>query len=78
MSHISIETDNAEQLRAYLASRGIKRPTTVGKGRIGNSNFNVSRSRRAHRRKSSSTSRGGWTMRKQGKFLPATAASRRG
>ena len=28
-------------MRKYLASKGVKVPEKVGKGRIGNSNFNV-------------------------------------
>jgi catechol 2,3-dioxygenase-like lactoylglutathione lyase family enzyme len=41
LSHISIETDNAEAMRLYLKSKGIKVPDTTPKGRIGNSNFNI-------------------------------------
>jgi lactoylglutathione lyase len=36
LSHISLETDNAEGMRLYLASRGVAVPKTVPKGRIGN------------------------------------------
>ena len=35
LNHISIQTDDAEALRKYLASRGIAVPRVVGKGRIG-------------------------------------------
>ena len=41
LNHISIETNDAEAMRKYLASRGIKTPAAVGKGRIGNANFNI-------------------------------------
>lgn len=41
LNHISIETDNVEAMRRYLASRGVKVPDKVGKGRIGNANFNI-------------------------------------
>jgi catechol 2,3-dioxygenase-like lactoylglutathione lyase family enzyme len=41
LSHISIQTDDAEALRKYLASRGVTVPKAVSKGRIRNSNFNV-------------------------------------
>jgi catechol 2,3-dioxygenase-like lactoylglutathione lyase family enzyme len=37
--HISIETDDAEGMRRYLESKGVKAPAKVGKGRIRNSNF---------------------------------------
>src|ERR1041385_4901743 len=32
--HISIYTDNADRMRQYLASHGVKVPEKVGKGRI--------------------------------------------
>jgi lactoylglutathione lyase len=38
---IAFETDDAESLRAYLASRGVKVPARVAKGRTGNLNFAV-------------------------------------
>ena len=41
LNHISFLTDSAQDMRDYLASRGIKVPDKVGKGRIGNLNFNV-------------------------------------
>jgi len=41
LNHISFYTDSAEGTRAYLASLGIKVPEKVGKGKIGNSNFNI-------------------------------------
>src|SRR5258708_32692337 len=41
LNHISFFTDSAEALRAYLASRGVKVPEKVGKGKIGISNFNM-------------------------------------
>ena len=39
--HISIEVDNAEAMRSYLESKGVKVPAKVGKGRIKNSNFMI-------------------------------------
>jgi catechol 2,3-dioxygenase-like lactoylglutathione lyase family enzyme len=41
LNHISFYTDSAEAMRAYLAARGVKVPEKVGKGKIGNSNFNI-------------------------------------
>jgi lactoylglutathione lyase len=41
LSHISLETDNIEALRAYLASRGVKVPSKAERGRIGNLSFNI-------------------------------------
>lgn len=39
--HISVETDDAEAMRVYLQSKGVKVPDKVAKGRIKNSNFNI-------------------------------------
>lgn len=41
LHRIAFETDDAEALRAYLASRGVKVPAKVPKGRTGNLNFTV-------------------------------------
>ena len=39
--NIALETDNAAQLRAYLASKGIKVPDRVTRNRTGDSSFTV-------------------------------------
>ena len=39
--HISIEVEDAEAMRRYLDSKGVKVPAKVGKGRIKNSNFMI-------------------------------------
>ena len=41
LSHIAFETTNAQQLRDYLAGRGVKVPDTVHTGRDGNLNFSI-------------------------------------
>ena len=41
LSHIAFLTDNAEQMRAYLQSRGIAVKPSVGAGRTGDLNFEV-------------------------------------
>lgn len=41
LNHIALEVDNAEAMRAYLASKGVKVPARVSKGRTGNSNFMI-------------------------------------
>jgi lactoylglutathione lyase len=41
MYHFSVETSDAEAMRKYLASKGIKVPETTPKGRTGNSNYFV-------------------------------------
>lgn len=66
--HISFETDNAEAMRAYLGSRGVSVPERVGKGRIGNSNFNV-KDPDGHTVEIVQYQPDGWSMRDKGKFL---------
>jgi len=41
LSHIAFETDNAEALRLYLASKGVAVPSHATTGRIGNLAFNI-------------------------------------
>src|SRR5215813_9022616 len=41
LNHIAVYTDNAHQMRDYLASHGIKVPATVSKGKTGNYNFTI-------------------------------------
>jgi len=41
LSHIAFETTNAQQLRDYLASRGVKVPDTLRTGRDGNVSFTI-------------------------------------
>lgn len=41
LNHIAVYTDNAQQMRDYLASRGLKVPATVPKGKTGNYNFTI-------------------------------------
>jgi lactoylglutathione lyase len=41
LNHIALEVEDAEAMRAYLASRGVKVPEKVPVGKIGNANFNI-------------------------------------
>lgn len=41
LNHIAIYTDNAQQMRDYLAAHAIKVPATVPKGKTGNYNFTI-------------------------------------
>src|SRR5260370_41017055 len=41
LNHISVETDNVEAMRVYLASIGIKVPEKVNLGRIKNRSFTI-------------------------------------
>lgn len=76
LNHISIETDNAEAMRVYLASRGVKVPEKVGIGRIGNANFNI-KDPDGHTVEIVQYLPGGWSVREKGKALPSTRISDR-
>lgn len=68
LMHISIEVDDAEAMRLYLKSRGVKVPEKVGKGRIGNSNFMIT-DPDGHLVEVVQYQPDGWTVRDKGKAL---------
>jgi catechol 2,3-dioxygenase-like lactoylglutathione lyase family enzyme len=68
LNHISIETDNAEGMRRYLASKGSKVPELVPRGRIGNANFNI-KDPSGHTVEIVQYLPAGWSLRDRGKFL---------
>lgn len=74
LNHFSIETDDAEGMRRYLASRGVKVPDKVGRGRTGNSNFNV-KDPDGHTLEIVQYEPTSWTSREKEKFLPPTRVS---
>ena len=74
LHHVALETDNAERMRAYLSSRGIKVPDHVPKGRIGNLNFNIT-DPDGHTIEIVEHAPDGWSMRDKGKFLPDSRIS---
>ena len=74
--HISIETDDAEAMRAYLASQGVTVPDSVTKGRIGNLNFNVF-DPDGHQVEIVQYMPDGWSLRDQGKFMSDARISTR-
>jgi len=76
LNHIAIETDNAEAMRAYLASRGVAVPKQVGKGRIGNSNFNI-KDPEGHTVEIVQYQPDSWTVRERGRHMPETRVSKR-
>jgi catechol 2,3-dioxygenase-like lactoylglutathione lyase family enzyme len=76
LSHFSFYTDNAAGLREYLASRGVKVPDKLTKGRMGNTNFNIA-DPDGHVVEIYQYEPDGWTRREQGKFMPATRISTR-
>ena len=76
LNHISIQTDNAEAMRVYLASKGIKVPDKTPKGRIGNSNFTV-KDPEGHGVEIVQYEPDGWTMRERGKYMGDGRISKR-
>ncbi len=68
LNHISVETDDAEGMRAYLASRGVAVPPKVNKARIGNLAFNV-KDPDGHTVEFVQYTPQGWTSREKGKFI---------
>ena len=75
MNHISFFTDNAQGMRDYLASKGVKVPEKVGKGQIRNSNFNIT-DPDGHTVEIVQYEPDSWTRREAGKFLPPTRVSK--
>ncbi|MCX6613421.1 MAG: VOC family protein, partial [Acidobacteria bacterium] len=76
LNHISIEVDDAEAMRLYLASKGIKVPDKVGKGRVKNSNFNV-KDAEGHTLEIVQYEPDGWTIRDKGKAIDGPRISTR-
>ena len=76
LHHISVYTEDAEAMRLYLASRGVKVPDRVPKGRIGNSNFNVT-DPDGHTVEIVQYESGGWSMREKGKHVGPERVSTR-
>jgi catechol 2,3-dioxygenase-like lactoylglutathione lyase family enzyme len=74
LHHIAIETDDAEGMRRYLASKGVAVPATVPKGRSGNSNFNV-KDPDGHTVEIVQYEPDGWSLRDRGKAMPAARIS---
>lgn len=68
LNQIALVTDNAEALRAYLASRGVKVPEKVSKGRIGNYNFTC-KDPDGHTVEIVQYEPDGWTLRDTGKHM---------
>jgi lactoylglutathione lyase len=72
--HIALETDDAEGMRLYLKSRGVAVPDKTGVGKIGNKNYFI-KDPNGIIVEIVQYMPDGWTMREQGKFLPATRIS---
>lgn len=76
LNHISLETDNIEALRVYLASKGVKVPDSVHRGRIGNLSFNIT-DPAGHTVEMVQYMPDGWTVREKGKHLSDERISKR-
>jgi lactoylglutathione lyase len=76
LSHISLETDDAEALRVYLASKGVKVPSAVHRGRIGNLGFDVT-DPEGHTVEMYQYAPGGQTVEDYGKFMSDDRVSTR-
>ena len=76
LSHIAFETDNAQQLRDYLAAKGVKVPDALRKGLDGNVSFMI-KDPDAHDVEFVQYMPGSLHSRNFGKFLPATRVSER-
>src|ERR1700730_6676545 len=74
LSHISIYTDDADRMRAYLAASGVTVPDKVGKGQTGNKNFNI-KDPDDHTVEIVEYQPDSWTTRESGKHMPPTRIS---
>jgi len=76
LNHISFYTDSADAMRDYLAARGVKAPEKVGKGKIGNANFNIVDPDN-HTVEIVQYEPDSWTRKAQGKYIADTRISTR-
>jgi catechol 2,3-dioxygenase-like lactoylglutathione lyase family enzyme len=74
LNHIAIYTDNADRMRDYLASKGVRVPDRVGKGRTGNKNFTV-KDPDNHTVEIVEYQPDSWTAKDAGKHMPSSRIS---
>jgi catechol 2,3-dioxygenase-like lactoylglutathione lyase family enzyme len=80
--HVALETDDAQGMLRYLASRGVKGPggkplpATAREGRIGNLNY-FTEDPDGHIVEFTQYMPGGWTIQRAGQFMPATRIAAR-
>ena len=75
LNHISVETDDIEGMRLYLAAKGVKVPEKTGLGRIKNKSFNV-KDPDGHTVEFVQYMPDGWTVREKGKHLSTGVSTR--
>jgi catechol 2,3-dioxygenase-like lactoylglutathione lyase family enzyme len=73
--HFAIQTDDAEAMRAYLASRSVRVPDRVSKGRIGNLNFMID-DPEGHKIEVVQYQPQSWTVHERGKHMPTSRISK--
>ena len=76
LNHISLYTDDAEGLRAFLGGRGVKVPERVSKGRTGNTSFNV-KDPEGHTVEFVQYEPDSWSSKEKGKFMGQSRISLR-
>lgn len=74
LNHISFYTDNAQQMRDYLAAKGVNVPEEVPKGQTGNKNYNIT-DPDGNLVEIVEYQPDSWTAREKGKFMPGTRIS---
>jgi lactoylglutathione lyase len=75
--HIAIEVDDADAMLAYLRARGVSGlPPATPVGKIGNKNFTI-KDPNGNGVEIVQYMPDGWTVREEGKFLPATRIAQR-
>jgi catechol 2,3-dioxygenase-like lactoylglutathione lyase family enzyme len=72
--HIAVETDDAEGMRQYLASKGVKVPDKLPLGRIGNGNYFIT-DPDGHTVEIVEYKPTGWTLKDKGRHLPDSRIS---
>lgn len=74
LNHIALYTDDADRMREYLSTQGVKVPDAVGKGRTGNKNFTV-KDPDGHTVEIVEYQPESWTAKITGKHVPASRIS---
>ncbi len=74
LNHIAVYTDDADRMRDYLASKGVKAPAHVGKGQTGNKNFTI-KDPDGHGVEIVEYMKDSWTSREQGRYMPESRIS---
>lgn len=76
LHHISLEVEDADAMRRYLAGKGVKVPASVPTGRIGNRNFSI-QDPDGHGVEFVEYTAKGWSRREQGRHQPGSRISQR-